>query len=198
MVETTPGGYTLTITVSNSGRSGRLALSCPDGHSLGTSGSFAITRGRFTALRIISRHRRFRFAGSFDGPTHVRGSGSVARGACGSVPQSFSEGSVGEARMLVCPSSSPEQPLAAGTPYPFAGIVPNAARGTRLRIEYTNPNSADGSPDVAHVVTDSSGRFSDTHVFPSSGGEVYGAGIVPRYPDNPLASGIPCDVDVQG
>ena len=100
--------------------------------------------------------------------------------------------------MLYCPPSSPETPLAAGTTYPFAGIVPNAARGTRLRLEYTDPNSPTGQPAVVHLSTDSLGRFADSHAFPLNGGAVYGASATPRYPDGPLAPGTPCGMQVQG
>jgi hypothetical protein len=103
--------------------------------------------------------------------------------------------------MLSCSASSPESPLAPDTPYPFAGIVPNAALGTQLRLEYTDPNSRDGDPAVVHLSTDSSGRFADTHAFaPSKIGAafVYGASATPRHPDDPLAPGIACDMQVQG
>jgi hypothetical protein len=73
-------------------------------------------------------------------------------------------------------------------------VLPGAAQGTRLRIEYTNP---DGSTAVTHLQTDKAGNFSDTHAFPSDGGTVYGADAIPRYPDDPLASGQGCDVEVQ-
>jgi hypothetical protein len=96
--------------------------------------------------------------------------------------------------MTSCPASSVLAPLAAETPYPFAGVLPGAAQGTRLRIEYTNP---DGSTAVTHLQTDKAGNFSDTHAFPSDGGTVYGADAIPRYPDDPLASGQGCDVEVQ-
>ena len=88
--------------------------------------------------------------------------------------------------------------MTAGTLYPFAGVVPNAARETRLWLEYTDPNSGTGQPAVVHLRTDSRGRFSDTHAFPASGGAVYGASATPRHPDDPLAPGIPCGLEVQG
>ena len=199
ILETTPGGYTLRVSVASSGQSGRLALGCPGGRSLGSSARFDVHRGTFTAIRVRSGQRVFRFSGRFDQPDHVRGSGSVHRGACGSgVSSSFSEGSVGTAQMLSCPASSPETPLAANTPYPFSGIVPNAAQGTRLRLEYTDPNSSTGQSAVVHLTTDAGGRFADVHAFPSSGGSVYGASAIPRHPDDPLAPGQGCGVQVQG
>lgn len=198
-VETTTSGYTLTVSVSGSAKTGHLALSCPNGHGLGTSARFKIRGGRFSAIRKLGRRRLFRFSGFFDQPSHVRGSGSVRAGACANgIASSFSEGAIGTAQMLSCPPSSSESPLTAGVPYEFAGIVPNAALGTRLRLEYTDPNSPSGQPAVVHLHTDSSGRFSDTHAFPSDGGAVYGASATPRWPDNPLAPGTACGMQVQG
>jgi hypothetical protein len=199
VVETTSQGYTLTVSVGASGKTGTLALSCPSGQRLGTSARFEIHHAQFTAIRTLARKRVFRFTGYFDQREHVRGHGSVRAGACGGgITSSFSEDAVGTARMLSCPASSPDAPLTAGAAYPFAGIVPNAALGTRLRLEYTDPNSPTGQPAVVHLRTDSSGRFSDIHAFPASGGEVYGASATPRHPDDPLAPGIPCGMQVQG
>jgi hypothetical protein len=157
--------------------------------------AFVAHRGRFTVTRESGGRTIYRFAGKLDKPGHVKGSGSVTAGACGAgVASGFSEPAIGTARMTSCPASSVFSPLVAGTPYPFAGVLPGAAQGTRLRIEYTNP---DGSTAVTHLQTDKAGNFSDTHVFPSDGGTVYGADAIPRYPDDPLASGQGCDVEVQ-
>jgi hypothetical protein len=199
IIETTPGAYTLTVSVGGAGRTGHLALSCPDGHGLGASARFTISNGRFTAIRAAGHKTLFRFRGFFDQATHVRGSGSVRTRACGSgTVRALSEGAIGTARMLYCPPSSPESPLTAGVPYPFAGIVPNAALGTQLRLEYTDPGSPTGQPAVVHLGTDSRGRFSSTHAFPGDGGVLYGASATPRWPDDPLAAGIPCGMELQG
>jgi hypothetical protein len=200
VVETTPQGYALTLHVSSSGKTGTLALDCTSGHSFGVSTRFGIHKGRFTAIRTIGRRWLLRFVGFFDHPGHVRGAGSVRPGTCGGgIGSSFAEGRAGLDRMLSCPASSPESPLTAGVPYLFAGIVPSAALGTRLRLEYTDPNSLRGQPVVVHLRTDSSGRFSNTHAFPASGGDgVYGASATPRWPDDPLAPRTPCRMEVQG
>jgi hypothetical protein len=193
IIEQTPQGYTLTVRLRTAGH-GRLALTCPSGKGLGTV-AFVSHRGRFTVTRTSGGRVIYKFAGKLDTPGHVKGSGSIAVGACGAGAASgFSEPAIGTARMTSCPASSVLAPLAAETPYPFAGVLPGAAQGTRLRIEYTNP---DGSTAVTHLQTDKAGNFSDTHVFPSDGGTVYGADAIPRYPDDPLASGQGCDVEVQ-
>jgi hypothetical protein len=96
--------------------------------------------------------------------------------------------------MTSCPQSTPDAPLASGTPYEFGGVLPNAALGTRVRLEYTNP---DGTLSVTHVRTDAVGNFTDIHAFPSDGGTVYGSDAIPRYPDDPLSPGHGCTVEVR-
>ena len=99
VVETTSQGYTLTVSVNGSGKTGTLALECPSGKRLGTSARFDIHRGHFTAIRLAQQHRQFRFTGDFDQREHVRGHGSVRAGACADgVASSFSEGALGTAR----------------------------------------------------------------------------------------------------
>jgi hypothetical protein len=193
IVEQTSQGYTLTARLGSGGH-GRFALACPSGKGLGGV-VFVSHRGRFSVVRSSGGHVVYRFGGKLDKPGHLKGSGSVSGGVCGaSVASRFSEPAIGTAQMTSCPASSVFSPLQAGTPYPFAGVLPGAALGTRLRIEYTNP---DGSTAVTHLQTDKAGNFSDTHAFPSDGGTVWGGDAIPRYPDDPLASGQGCDVEVQ-
>jgi hypothetical protein len=97
--------------------------------------------------------------------------------------------------MLNCPQTTVETPFPANTPFTFTGVLPNAAQGTKLRIEYTIPNSTTGLPAVAHVTTDIAGGFSDVHAFPAAG-FVYGAAATPRFPDDPLGTGQPCSFEV--
>jgi hypothetical protein len=192
IVEQTPQGYTLTVRLGTAGH-GRFALTCPSGKGVGGI-AFAAHRGRFTVTRKSGGRTVYRFAGKLDKPGHVKGSGSVTASVCAGASSAFSEPATGTARMTSCPASSVFSPLAAGTPYPFAGVLPGAAQGTRLRIEYTNP---DGSTAVTHLQTDKAGNFSDTHSFPSDGGTVWGGDAIPRYPDDPLSPGQGCDVEVQ-
>jgi len=189
IVEQTPQGYTLTVRLGSGGH-GRFALSCPSGKGLGSI-AFTLRHGRFS----VTRRGAYHFGGRHDKPDHVRGSGAVSAGVCGAGAASgFSEPAIGTARMTSCPDSSPLSPLRAGALYPFAGVLPGAAQETRLRIEYTNP---DGSTAVTHLQTDKAGNFADSHAFPSDGGTVYGADAIPRYPDDELAPGQGCDVEVQ-
>jgi hypothetical protein len=183
IVERTPQGYTLSIALQQHGN-GRFALTCPSGRTLGRA-SFRLKGRRFS---VLASHHRFRFRGRIDAPGHVIGAG---RAACGGY---FSEGAIGTARMTSCPPSTPEAPLTSGTPYLFAGVLPNGALGTKLRIEYVN---SDGTLSVVHVRTNAAGNFSDSHVFPSDGGTVYGSDAIPRYPDDPLSPGKGCTVEVQ-
>jgi hypothetical protein len=108
----------------------------------------------------------------------------------------FSAVHIGSARMTSCPKTTPEAPYPAETPFTFRGVVPHAPKGTRLRIEFTNPNSPKGKPVVVHLRTDAKGRFRVTHSFPYES-FVYGAEAIPRYPDKPLATGKGCDFEIQ-
>ena len=186
-------GYKLTVSVGKSGKTGRLKLTCPDGKSLGETSSFDISKkGKFTAKKRKRRKKVFSFSGRFDQGTHVVGSGSVRSGKCGgSAPDSFSQGAQGQPRMLTCPQTTVDTPFPANTPFTYTGVLPNAAQGTKLRIEYTIPNSTTGLPAVAHVTTDIAGGFSDVHAFPPAG-FIYGAAATPRFPDDPLGTGQPC------
>jgi hypothetical protein len=103
---------------------------------------------------------------------------------------------IGIARMTSCPKTTPEAPYPADTPFRFKGVVPHAPKGTRLRIEFTNPNSSKGKPVVVHLRTDAKGRFSVTHSFPYES-FVYGAEAIPRHPDAPLATGKGCEFEIQ-
>jgi hypothetical protein len=192
IVEQTSQGYTLTVRLGSAGH-GRFALACPSGKGLGGV-AFATHRGRFAVTRKSGGRTIYRFAGKLDKPGHVKGSGSVTAGVCAGASSAFSEPAIGTARMTSCPASTVFSPLQAGTPYTFAGVLPGAAQGTGLRIEYTNP---DGSTAVTHLQTDKAGNFSDTHAFPSDGGTVWGGDAIPRYPDDDLAPGQGCDVEVQ-
>jgi hypothetical protein len=188
VVETTPSGFTLKIT--RSGAAGHMEIVCPGGKSLGAA-AFAIkAHDKFSAVRSTDGKRVYGYAGRFDKPGHVQGSGSTARGTCGSgVSSAFTEGVIGAPRILTCPQSSPEAPFPPDTPFTFDGVLPNAPSGTKLRIEYTDPNAPTGAPGIVHVTTDSRGRFSHTHAFPTAdGGTEYGASATPRYPDGPLAT----------
>lgn len=103
---------------------------------------------------------------------------------------------IGTARMTSCPKTTPESPYPANTPFTFKGVVPNAPKGTRLRVEFTNPNSPKGKPVVVHIRTRKGGKFSVKHSFPYES-FTYGAEAIPRYPDKPLSSGKGCDFEIQ-
>ena len=97
IVERIPDGYTLVVTVSHSGNSGRLQLVCHHGQSLGTSAKFKIKHGIFAARRVHNHKTVFKFFGRSDQPRHVKGSREVAAGACGAgVSAQFSEPRSGE------------------------------------------------------------------------------------------------------
>jgi hypothetical protein len=190
IVERTAPGAILTVYLS--GHGGRVAVACADGRPAGSAG-FRFTRGRrFTAADVRAHHTRWTFTGRIDRPGHVRGHGHFTAGTCAPDPRSFSEGPVGEAFMTSCPQSSLTSPLVPGTSYPFAGRLPNASQGTRLRIEYTRP---DGSDAVDHVRTDMTGAFHATHAFEAND-HPWGSTITPRFPDDALADGHGCDVEV--
>lgn len=195
VVERTASGYTMTLKVSSSGHSGRVRLACPSGSDLGKSSKFKIKHGKFKGTRRSQGQKVFSFKGRFDTPDHFKGSGKVYGNACGpAAPKRFSEPAPGEARMVSCPQSDSLNPSPANTPLQFAGVVPGAALGTRLRIEYTNP---DGSTAVDHLRTDAGGYFTDTHAFAPSGGSTYGADAIPRYPDDGLAPGQGCSFAIR-
>jgi hypothetical protein len=184
------------VPAAKSGKSGRLKVACPDGRSLGQSARFDIKNGKFKAKKRKRRKRMFSFSGRFDLTTHVIGSGSVRADTCGgSAPDSFTLSTQGQPRMTSCPQTTADAPFPANTPYTFKGVMPNAAEGAKLRIEYTIPNSSTGLPAVAHVTTDAAGNFSDVHAFPSAG-FIYGAAATPRFPDDALGAGQPCTFDV--
>jgi hypothetical protein len=103
---------------------------------------------------------------------------------------------IGIARMTRCPKTTPESPYPANTPFTFKGVVPRAPKGTRLRVEFTNPNSSKGKPVVVHLRTGARGRFKVRHSFPYES-FTYGAEAIPRHPDKPLASGKGCEFEIQ-
>jgi hypothetical protein len=186
------GGYKMVLTVGAKSISGRMTLICVANGSSAGSASFKFAKhGKFVAQRLTkSGTLVWRFRGRFDGSRHFIGSGSSPGHVCGaSVASSWSEGPIGEARMVTCPQSDSEHPYPSNTPFTFTGLVPNAAAGTHLRVEYTNP---DGSTAVDHVLTDPAGNFSDTHAFPTGGDFPWGADAIPRYPDDGLAPGNGC------
>jgi hypothetical protein len=195
--ELTSNGFVITVRVRKSGKKGSLEVACPGGKGLGVSASFTFKKGgKFKAGKRKKHKRLFSFKGRFDTTDHFTGAGSVRSGSCGKgAPTSFSEGTIGQPRMTSCPQTTVATPFPSNTPFTFTGVLPNAAKGTELRIEYINPNSPNGQPDVAHVVTDVNGNFSDTHVHPSAG-FIYGGGATPRYPDDPLGTGQPCSYEV--
>lgn len=189
ITERAPQGTTLQLRLIHARKTrGTLIVTCSNGQTLGRSRRFLVHHGRFAAIL----KRRFKISGRIDAANHFRASGSTA---C-SNSSTVSEGAVGGARMTACPQTTPETPYPSSTPFTFAGIVPNAAAGTRVRIEFTNPNAADGSPDVVHLSTDAGGVFSVTWGFPGVG-YVYGAEAIPRYPDAPLAGGQGCEFEIQ-
>lgn len=189
IIERTPQGTTLALHVHRGAKArGTLSVTCASGHTLGRSAPFPIYQGRFRAL---IKHR-FEIAGRIDAANHFRASG---RAAC-SASHTVSEGPVGGARMTACPQTTPETPFPSNTSFTFAGIVPNAAAGTRVRLEFTNPNAADGTPNVVHLSTDAGGVFSVVWGF-AGVGYVYGAEAIPRYPDGPVASGSGCEFEIQ-
>jgi hypothetical protein len=188
IIETTPQGYTMTLKVK--GKEGKLRISCPSGSSLGAA-KFKLRGRNFTAS-----NNSWTFSGKVDKPHHFKGSGSTKGPKCGAgVSASFSEPVPTTAVWTVCPSNDVLNPIAAGTPLTFKGVLAGAALGTQLRIEYTDPGPA--ITDVVHVTTDASGNFSDTHAFPASGGSEYGADATARYPDQSLATGVSCGLFIQ-
>lgn len=103
---------------------------------------------------------------------------------------------IGTPRMTRCPKTTPETPYPANKSFTFKGVLPHAPKGTRLRVEFTNPNSSKGKPVVVHVRTRADGHFKAKHSFPYES-FVYGAEAIPRYPDKPLGSGKGCDFEIQ-
>jgi hypothetical protein len=195
IVEETPNGYLMTAKVARSGKAGHLSLSCPNGTDLGRSAKFAIAPR--TRKFIAERSGSWTFAGRFDSKTHFTGHGKISTSACGpGAPAKFSEPAPRSVTWTSCPPDDVLNPYPANTPFTFEGILRGAARGTRLRIEYTDPNASDGRPFVRHVTTDAAGRFSDTHEFPNTGSE-YGASATARYPDKRLAPGRVCSFNVE-
>lgn len=189
IIERTPRGTTLSLHLHHGVEThGRLTVTCAAGQALGTSLRFRVRHGRFLA---VAKHR-FKISGWIDAGNHFRAWG---RAACAG-NDAVSEGGVGAARMITCPQTTPESPYPANAPFTFAGIVPNAAAGTRVRVEFTNPNAPDGTPNVVHLGTDAGGVFTVTWGFPGVG-YVYGAEAIPRYPDAPLATGQGCEFEIQ-
>jgi hypothetical protein len=199
VVEETSNGFTMTLVVARTGKTGWLSLTCPAGRKLGRSTAFAIRAGAFAAERTANGTPLFRFAGRFTIPTQFKGRGSVSADACGAnAPSAFSQPGLGQARMTACPKTDPEHPFSSNTPFTFVGKLPGAAKGTHLRIEFTDPNAGNGAPVVVHLTTNALGVFTVVHTFPPSGDTVYGASATPRYPDNPLEStGVPCGFQVR-
>jgi hypothetical protein len=182
----------MTLKVAKSGKSGKMELACPGGASLGKSKKFKIRHGDFVA----KQGRQWSFKGHFDSKAHFKGNGSTADGACGASPTKFREPVPHRAKWISCPPDDVLNPYPANTPFTFVGVLKGAALGTRLRVEYTNPDSQSGHPKVAHLKTDAAGNFSDTHSFPDEGSE-YGAAATARYPDKALATGRACGFDIQ-
>jgi hypothetical protein len=188
IVETTPQGYHLVLALR--GRAGSLRVSCPDGKQLGAARFTLDDKKRFTAATSS-----WTFSGRVDARNHFKGHGTTRHTPCGAASGTFSEPVPKRVVWTTCPVDDVLDPVAAGTPITFAGVLPGAALGTHLRIEYTDPGPA--ITDVVHLTTDAAGGFSDTHAFPSDDGTEYGADAIARYPDDSLATGVGCSVFIQ-
>jgi hypothetical protein len=193
------GVYGMTVKVGSRGKTGQMALFCaatPQWTSVGKSATFKFAaHGKFLAEQLSKSGKAlWYFKGRFDGKQHFVGAGHITGRLCGaSVPQRWSEGAIGEARMTSCPGQDSGQTLASNTPYTFAGLLPNAAARTPLRVEFVNP---DGGSTVYHLTTDAVGNFTVQHTFPNNGEFPWGSSATPRYPDDPLSPGQSCGVTV--
>lgn len=188
IVETTPHGFHLKLKLN--GQHGKLRISCPNWTGLGAA-TFRLHGNKFTAA-----NRSWKFTGKVDGANHFSGHGKTKGAQCGAgVRRTFAESKPRAVVWTACPNNGVLDPMPAGTPFTYRGVLAGAALGTHLRIEYTDPGPA--ITDVVHVTTDAAGRFSNTHAFPSGGGSEYGASAMARYPDASLATGVACEVFVQ-
>jgi hypothetical protein len=192
IVETSPSGFPMVIDVSKKGTSASLTLACPDGTALGKASGDVLQKGKFKV-----KSAKWQFTGTFDAKDHLKGHGKITSGACAAgTPATFKEPKPHRARWLACPQNDVLNPYPANTPFTFVGVLPGAALGTHLRIEYTLPATSGSPTHIEHVTTDASGMFSNTFAPPSQDGGEYGSDATARYPDNDLAPGVSCSFDV--
>jgi hypothetical protein len=196
VVERTPSGFLVRFNdpmgCSGGCMIGVMKLSCPDGTVLGKSERFPVRDDRMFTARDPGE---WRFRGHVDTDNHVAGHGSTAEGACGDAPTAFSEPVPRQGRWISCPANNFTNPYPAQVPFAFHGVLPGAALGTRVRIEYTDPSLA-GATDTVLVHTDAGGAFADDHAFPAIGA-TYAASADARFPDEPQVQTVSCEFAVR-
>jgi hypothetical protein len=189
LIEDTDSGYLLTLKISRSGKTGSLKVTCPSGKGIGTD-SFDIKHGAFRA----KKPGVWKFSGRFDTVDHFKGKGSVIGAHCGAgAPKKIYEPLVGTPQWTQCPTGDPFTPAPSNTPFTFVGMIPAAAIGSSVLIEYQD---ASGPAGASHVTTGRRGVFQDVHAFPATG-FAYSASATIRYPDNPLPTGVVCNFTVK-